>query len=136
MSNEQYLIVSYFAVAAGSLVAGVATALLLRGPLKLTLAGFTQGLRRLMPRWLAAWCLLAVMLGFLSVSYIDCGHSSYTSIVNDRPHMENVSRAQASVAVEYLIIGVLVYTLALSIVLVLPWWKVLPAVESAPGEKA
>jgi hypothetical protein len=33
------------------------------------------------------WLILTVLLAFMSVSYIDCGHPSYSQVVEDRGHL-------------------------------------------------
>ena len=120
MSNEQYLIASYFAVAAGALASGVLTAVVMRGPLVKAVRCVARPFSKLLGRGLVVWCILAAMLGFLSVSYMDCNHDSYDSVVADRPHIEQVTHSLASSSLNYLTLGVFVYTLGLSVMLVLP----------------
>ena len=61
--------------------------------------------RRAFPTWL----VLAVLLGFMSVSYFDCTHGDYAEIVADRPHLIRKSQEQASSMLNYLAIAVTAY---------------------------
>jgi hypothetical protein len=123
MTNEQYLIVSYFIVAGGSAVAGAVTVLILRGPLRKAVAWIAAPVGRFLGRGFVAWILLAAMLGFLSVSYFDCNHSTYQSIVQDREHMVQVTHSQVSAIFQYLLIALLAYSLGLAVMLALPWTR-------------
>ena len=123
MTNEQYLIVSYFIVAAGSVAAGAVTALFLRGPLRKAVAWIAAPVGRFLGRGFVAWTLLAVMLGFLSVSYFDCGHSTYQEVVRDRDHMVEVTHYQVAFMLMYLLIALMAYSLGLAVMLALPWTR-------------
>jgi hypothetical protein len=123
MTNEQYLIVSYFLVAGGSVAAGAVTALILRGPLRKAIAWIAAPAGRFLGRGLVAWTLLAAMLGFLSVSYFDCGHKTYDSIVQDRDHMVQVTHSQIQTIFLWLLIALMAYALGLAVMLALPWTK-------------
>ena len=118
MTNEQYLVVSYFAAAAAGVVASVLTALVLykplRGAVEMLLAPAGRLLRRLLPMWL----ILAVLFAFMSVSYLDCGHHSYREVVEDRPHLVNTTHSQARTMAAYLGVGLVSYCLALAIALI------------------
>jgi tellurite resistance protein TehA-like permease len=68
---------------------------------------------------LPAWLVLLVLFAFTSVSYLDCHHDSYQDVVKDRGHMEHVTRTQASEMLNYLAVGLLTYTAALAIMLII-----------------
>jgi nitrate reductase gamma subunit len=122
MTNEQYLYVSYFAAAgAGVLSAGVTT-LVLRGPLRHAIARFTAPARKFMGRSLVLWLVMGAIFAFTSVTYFDCGHSTYKSVVEDMPHMVAKTHEQASSILKYLLVGVLTYALALAVILAI-WRK-------------
>lgn len=118
MTNEHYLIVSYFAAAGGGLCLAVLTVALLRGParraVECLLGPVARTLRRLLPTWL----ILLVLFAFLSVSYFDCEHHDYQQIVQDRPYLENVTHQQAENMVMCLCIALLCYALALGLALI------------------
>ncbi len=117
MTNEQYLIVSYFSAAGGGLVCAAATALMLRGRLRRAIGAVTGPVAKVFRRALPAWLVLLVLFAFTSVSYLDCDHSTYQDVVNDRPHMEKVTRRQASQMLRLLAVGLLSYALALAVTL-------------------
>lgn len=119
MTNENYLIVSYFCAASGGVVGAVVTALLLRGSLRRAVAGVLGPVGRVFRRVLPAWLVLLVLFAFTSVSYLDCGHDTYQHVVEDRGHMEQVTRTQASRMLNYLAVGLLAYTAALAIMLII-----------------
>lgn len=117
MTNENYLIVSYFCAAAGGMAGAAATALLLRGPLRRAVAAVLAPVGRVFRRMLPAWLVLMVLFAFTSVSYLDCKHETYQHVVKDRAHMEQVTRTQASKMLNYLAVGLLAYAAALAIML-------------------
>jgi hypothetical protein len=123
MTNEQYLIVSYFLVAGGSVVAGAVTALFLRGPLRKAVAWIATPVGRFLGRSFVAWTLLAAMLGFLSISYFDCNHGTYQSIVQDPRHMVKVTHSQIQAVFQWLLIALMAYSLGLAVMLALPWTR-------------
>lgn len=133
MTNEQYLIVSYFVVAGGSVVAGAVTALALRGPLRKAVAWIAAPVGRFLGRGFVAWTLLAAMLAFLSVSYFDCGHSTYQSIVQDRGHMVKVTHHQVETILQWLLVALMAYSLGLAVMLALPWTKRTDKSQEAKG---
>ena len=119
MTNENYLIVSYFCAAGGGVVGAVLTALVLRGSLRRAVAGVLGPVGRVFRRMLPAWLVLMVLFAFTSVSYLDCHHKTYHNVVKDRAHMEQVTRTQASQMLNYLAVGLLAYSAALAIMLII-----------------
>ena len=80
MSNESYLICSYFAAAGIGLFLAALTASELARPLREAVAGLTEPMARILRRVLPVWLILAVLLGFMSVTYFDCAHDSYATV--------------------------------------------------------
>lgn len=119
MTNEEYLVVSYFCAAGGGVAGAVLTALVLRGSLRRAVAGVLGPVGRLFRRVLPAWLVLLVLFAFISVSYMDCGHKTYQDVVTDRGHLEQVTRTQVSDMLNYLAVGLLAYTAALAIMLII-----------------
>jgi hypothetical protein len=118
VTNEQYLIVSYFTTAGGGVLAAIATGLALRGPLRSAVARFTRPARTFMGRALFAWLVMGVLLAFMSVGYFGtCDHQTYKSVVEDMPWMVLKTRGQIESIFEYLLAGVLTYALALATIL-------------------
>lgn len=110
MTNEQYLEVSYFVAAAAGVIVAAGTAMFLARPNYLATAGAALHklgviLRRLLPTWL----LLAVLLGFMSVSYMDCSHHTYGEVVADRPHMIATSKEHAHRMLLFAAVALTVY---------------------------
>jgi len=119
VTNEDYLIVSYFCAAGGGVACAAATALLLRGPLRRAVAAVLGPVARAFRRVLPAWLVLLVLFAFTSVSYLDCDHSNYQEVVKDRAHMQQVTRTQASEMLNFLAAGLLAYAAALALMLVI-----------------
>jgi hypothetical protein len=111
MGNEPYLTVSYFAAAAAGVVGAVVVALVLRKALRRALAVCTSPLAHLLRRALPAWLILAVLLGFLSVTYFDCEHGSYETIVADREHLIGKTCEQGSTMSLYVAGGLVLFSL-------------------------
>jgi len=114
MDNERYLVVSYFAAAGIGVAMALATALVLGGPIRRALAAAAP-LARLLRRALPPWLVLAVLLGFLSVTYFDCQHKTYQDIVADRHHLVERTFEQGSQMAVYLAAALVAYGLALGI---------------------
>lgn len=70
---------------------------------------FGRFLRRILPSWL----LLAVILGFISVTYFDCNHETYDQIVADRGHLIDKSQEQTVSMSVALAVAVTCYAVAL-----------------------
>ena len=131
MTNETYLVVSYICAAAGGIVVAGLTAWLFRGPLKQALAAAPAALAQAVGRLFPAWLVLTVLFAFTSVSYIDCQHPGYASVVGDRAHLENVTRQQGSTMLHWVCIALLSYAAALAIILILrPQKEDPPAAET------
>jgi len=111
MSNEQYLVTSYFAAAGAGVAVAVAVALVLRKPLRRALEACATPPARLLRRALPVWLILAVLLGFLSVTYVDCEHGSYETIVADRDHLVEKTREQGSAMSLYVAGGLVLFSL-------------------------
>ena len=103
MSNEEYLAVSYWMMAALSALAGCAAWMRLRGPLGRLAGNARRDLVPLVRRLLPAGLILPAIAGFCSVSYRGCiDHENYASIVADRSYLIAKNHAQAREALAYL----------------------------------
>jgi hypothetical protein len=109
MSNEQYLIVSYFFVGVLSTVIAMAVYAFLRRPLA-GLAGVfpNRNLASVLRKLFPAGLLLPALAGFLSVSYHGC-HESYQSIIADRSYLVDKNQQQISTICFFLMLAVLVW---------------------------
>ena len=117
MTNEQYLIVSYFACAALSVVAGILVYLYLRRPFS-AVAESAPGkhLPAILKRLFPCGLLFPALLGFLSVSYQGCG-KSYADIVADRNFLVAKNHEQISAILFYVVVAVLFWNLIALLIL-------------------
>lgn len=117
MTNEQYLIVSYFAVAAASVALGSVVYFYLRrsfGEFVEAAPGthFPSILKKLFPCGL----IFPALMGFISVSYSSCNHDTYEKILQNRQYLVEKNHEQLSSILLYLLIAILVWNLALVLV--------------------
>lgn len=97
MTNDRYLIVSYFVVAALSIAFAYATWLYLhRSHAGITQTPSTGNLFRILKAMFPAGLLLPAFLGFVSVSYRGCGKSSYEEIIKERSYLVQKNQEQIS----------------------------------------
>jgi len=115
MTNEQYLVVSYFASAGAGILLAFLTALFLSGPLTRALQRVARPLASVFRRFLPSWLILAVLLGFLSVTYYDCSHGTYQEIVADRDHLVQKNFEQGADMTWYLAAALAAYGLVLGL---------------------
>lgn len=94
MTNEQFLYISYFGAAVGGIGLAVLTAIILaRSARQATESHFVPQLGRFLRRALPPWLILTVLLGFISVSYMEC--RSYAEVVADRDYLIDKTQEQA-----------------------------------------
>jgi hypothetical protein len=104
MTNEEYLVVSYFCVAAISVVIGVAAYLWLRTPFYQTASALPwKGLRELLSRLFPVGIVLPAVLGFVSVSYRGCNKQEYEKIIADRAYLVSKNQDQVSASLTHVI---------------------------------
>jgi hypothetical protein len=109
MSNEQYLIVSYFSVGVLSIVIAMAAYAFLRRPLAGLAGAFpNRNLAAVLKKLFPAGLILPALAGFLSVSYQSC-HQSYESIVADRSYLVGKNQEQISAICFFLMLAVLAW---------------------------
>lgn len=118
MTNEQYLIVSYFVCGTLSAVVGTLVYFFLRDSFGKALdavsgKGFSTTLKRLFP----CGVLLPAVLGFVSVSYRGCVRSTYEDIIRSREYLVERNQAQISSVLFAILIAVLFWDIALILVL-------------------
>jgi hypothetical protein len=117
MTNEQYLIVSYFAVAALSILLGTVVYFCLRrsfGEFVQTATGrhFPSILKKLFPCGL----IFPALMGFISVSYSSCNHDTYEKILQNRQYLVEKNHEQLSSILLFLLIAILAWNLVLILV--------------------
>ena len=114
MSNEHYLIASYFASGAVSMALGTLVYLYLRRPFgeiaeSASRKWFAAILKKVFPFGL----FFPALMGFISVSYASCNHETYEKIVQDRNYLVEKNQQQLSATLLSLVIAILVWSLLL-----------------------
>ena len=119
MSNEHYLIVSYFLVGLVSLCLGIAVYRVLRTPFAAIAEAATGRLRsRVLTRALGFCMTLAAVLGFLSVSYNQRGCVSYEQVIKNRYSLVQNSKEQLQGTGEWIVSAVFLWCIVVLICLV------------------
>jgi hypothetical protein len=128
MSNEQYLVVSYFSVGALSTVIAMAAYAFLRRPLDgLTRSFANRNLASVLKKLFPAGLVLPALAGFLSVTYRSCGES-YSSIIANRTYLVGKNQEQLSAICFFLMVAVLGWGVVVLLSLVSQRKKRLPGV--------
>jgi|SRR6185436_12413536 len=108
MTDDQHLIASYF----GALALVVACALVAFICLRHPFAAFA---RVLAPRWTATGLrrflfvliFFPALAGVFSVSFYDCTHATYDTIVADRTYVQTQARVEVANGLQEIVLGVL-----------------------------
>jgi len=112
VSNEHYLIVSYFLFVLVSLCLGVAVYRILRTPLAAIAESATARFgSQLLTRAMAVCMTIAAVAGFLSVSYTQKGCRSYEQVVKDREYLIQMNQEQVARTSDWLVWAVFVWCL-------------------------
>lgn len=111
MTNEQYLVVSYFTVGLLSFAFALATYLLLRH----SFIGVTQAVRGklsiILRRLFFIGIILPALVGFFSVSFRSCSKETYVQIIADRSYLVAKNQEQLSTSLSYIVIALLLWGL-------------------------
>jgi hypothetical protein len=117
MTNELYLIVSYFAVAALAMVFAGAVWLYLRRPFGGIAQAVSQGnLSRILKAMFPAGLFLPALLGFVSVNYRGCG-KSYAEVVKERSYLVHKNQEQISSILLWIVAALLFWDLVVLLAL-------------------
>jgi hypothetical protein len=118
MTNEQYLIVSYFSVAVIAMVIGFAAYFWLRAPLHEVAAALPwKAFRELLSRLFPVAIVLPALLGFVSVSYRGCNRQEYEKIVAERSYLVSKSQQQISASLTHVVWAVFAWCALIAILL-------------------
>jgi len=117
MTNDRYLIVSYFAVASLAIAFAGAAWLYLRRSFGGIAQALSKGnLSRILKAMFPAGLFLPAFLGFVSVSYRGCG-MSYQEIVKERFYLIHKNQEQISSILIWIVAAVLFWDLVILLVL-------------------
>lgn len=111
MTNERYLIVSYFLIAALAVGLGTLVYLYLRRPFN-AVSDSARGKRlpAILKKLFPIGLLFPAVLGFTSVAYRGCvDHGTYEGIVQDRSYLVQKNQEQISSALLYILGAVVVW---------------------------
>jgi len=115
MSNEHYLIVSYFVFAIVCIGLGLVVYLILRRPFE-RIVEVTVGKRStILKRALVVSLTAAALLGFLGFSYNQKGCVSYEQVISSRPNLVDANVEQVQGAAGWIVGTVFVWDLLLVI---------------------
>ena len=135
MSNEQYLIVSYFFVGVLSIVMAMAVYAFLRRPLAGLAGAFSdRNLASVLKKLFPAGLILPALAGFLSVSYQSC-HQSYESIIADRSYLVGKNQEQISAACLFLMLAILSWGVVVLLSLVTQPKRPVPGGQGEPNRR-
>jgi hypothetical protein len=118
MTNDQYLIVSYFAVISMTISLGVIAYVWLRRPFNVLMeairgANASQLWKKLFPFGL----VLPALLGFVSVSYRSCDVDSYEKIVRERSYLVAKNQEQLMASLSYILIAIVCWNVVVLLLL-------------------
>jgi hypothetical protein len=118
MTNEQYLVVSYFCVGAISVAIGVAAYYWLRTSFYQTAGALPwKALRELLSRLFPVGIVLPAVLGFVSVSYRGCNMQEYEKIIADRSYLVSKNQDQISASLIHVMWAVFGWCVLVAILL-------------------
>jgi hypothetical protein len=112
MTNERYLIASYFVCAALSIALGILVYFFLRRPFANVADAASHKRLPSMLKRLFPWGLVfPALLGFVSVSYQSCGRTTYAEIVESRGYLVEKNQQQVSSVLLAVLVAVLFWNL-------------------------
>ncbi len=109
MTNEQYLVVSYFTVGLLSFAFALATYLLLRQSFIAVTQAVRSKLSIILRRLFFIGILFPALVGFFSVSFRSCSKDTYVKIIADRSYLVAKNQEQLSTSLSYIVIALLVW---------------------------
>ncbi len=119
MSNDHFLIVSYFLVGAVTLGLGVVVYRVLRNPFAAVAEAVAGKFgSRILTRVLAACMTLAGVVGFLSISYTQQGCWNYEQVVKNRDYLVQMNQQQLDRTSDWIIAAVFLWCVVVLLCLV------------------
>ena len=118
MTNEQYLIASYFCFAAVSAAIGFGAFIWLRAPFHEIVAAFPwKTARELLLRFFPVGIVLPALLGFISASYKGCNVKEYDQIIAQRSYLVSKNQEQLSASLIHVVWAVFAWCALIAILL-------------------
>lgn len=118
MTNDRYLIVSYFVCASLSVALGAwVYAYLRRSFAGVAEAAAGRQLSAMLKRLSPAGLIFPAALGFLSVSYQSCNRTTYAEIVASRGYLLGKNYQQISATLFFILIAILFWNLVAILIL-------------------
>jgi len=112
MTNERYLIVSYFVCAALAIALGLLAYLYLRRPFAgVADAAPGKSLPSMLKRLFPCGLVLPALFGFVSVSYRSCDRTTYSEIVASRSYLVAKNQEQIASILLSILVAVLFWNL-------------------------
>jgi hypothetical protein len=118
MTNERYLIASYFVGAALSVGLGTIVYLFIRRSFGgVADAASSKRLSSILKRLLPCGLLFPALLGFVSVSYQGCNRMTYEEIVQNRNYLVEKNQEQISSVLLYILVAVVFWNVIVLLIL-------------------
>jgi hypothetical protein len=116
VTNEQYLVASYFLVAAACLALGLTTYVLLRRSFEGITKAIPGGKLGLIFRKLfLVGVVLPAMAGFFSVTFRSCKKETYQAVIADRSFLIAKNQEQLGACMLYICVALLLWGLLVAI---------------------
>jgi len=111
MTNEQYLVVSYFTVGLLSLGFALATYLWFRQSFIAVTQAVGGKLSIILRRLFFIGIIFPALVGFFSVSFRSCSKTTYGQIIADRSYLVAKNQEQLSTSLSHIVIALLLWGL-------------------------
>lgn len=111
MTNEQYLVVSYFTTGLLSFAFALATYLLLRRSFIAVTQTVRGKLSNILRRLFFIVIILPALAGFFSVSFRSCSRDTYVKIIAERSYLVAKNQQQLSTSLSCIVITLLLWGL-------------------------
>lgn len=118
MTNERYLIASYFVCAGLSVALGILVYFYLRRPFaRVADAARGKRLPSILKRLLPCGLVFPALLGFVSVSYQSCTRTTYAKIVESREYLIEKNQEQISSVLLSILVAILFWDVVALLIL-------------------
>ena len=116
MTNEAYMIASYFTMGGVSILIGLITYVVMRKPFKAALEVYSsEKVIRIFRRTFLYGLVFPAIAGFMSVSYYSCSQDTYEKVVAKRDYLIGRNFEQTEAIFTYLLLALFVWTLIITV---------------------